>query len=198
VTPAPGPLTVAEASLKLDSARFAAMNAVDASPKFKIAKARVDALASELEQARQGDDLQAKLEASAAWNSARLEYDRAHVAAIENDAGVKKAADVLDHANAAARLVADQAAAAESERSRQAAATAAAAQAEREKDPIYQAIKAHKVGIGMTADQVIQSVGKPQSVNRTTTAAGVNEQWVYGGGYVYLDNGIVTAVQSSH
>jgi len=174
------------------------MNAVDASPKFKTAKARVDALFSELEQARQGDDPQAKLDASAAWNAGRLEYEAAHAAAINNNSAVKAAQAVLDEANAAARVAADQAAAAESERERQAAAAAAAAQAEREKDPIYQAIKAHKVGIGMTADQVIQSVGKPQSVNRTTTAAGVNEQWVYGGGYVYLDNGVVTAVQSSH
>lgn len=53
------------------------------------------------------------------------------------------------------------------------------------------------VRIGMTAEQVRASCwGKPRYVNRTTTARGTSEQWVYGGGnYVYLDNGIVTTVQ---
>ena len=51
--------------------------------------------------------------------------------------------------------------------------------------------------IGMTAAEVLEtSWGKPQSVNRTTTASGVSEQWVYSSGkYVYIDNGIVTAIQ---
>mgnify|MGYP000682762693 CR=1 FL=1 len=33
-------------------------------------------------------------------------------------------------------------------------------------------------------------------VNRTVTAAGTREQWVYGGAYVYLDSGRVTAWQN--
>jgi len=31
--------------------------------------------------------------------------------------------------------------------------------------------------------------------NKTTTANGVREQWVYGKSYVYLMNGEVTAIQ---
>jgi hypothetical protein len=51
--------------------------------------------------------------------------------------------------------------------------------------------------IGMTADQVLETIwGKPKDINKTTTANGVNEQWVYGNGkYVYLEDGIVTAIQ---
>lgn len=51
--------------------------------------------------------------------------------------------------------------------------------------------------IGMTADQVRNSTwGKPEKINRTTTAYGTSEQWVYSNNrYIYLDNGIVTTIQ---
>jgi hypothetical protein len=53
-----------------------------------------------------------------------------------------------------------------------------------------------EVVIGMTAKMVELSWGEPQSVNRTVTAARTREQWVYeGGSYVYLTNGVVTAIQ---
>lgn len=52
--------------------------------------------------------------------------------------------------------------------------------------------------IGMSADEVIDARGKPDSINRTTTADGVYEQWVYRSGkYIYLDNGKVRAIQDS-
>ena len=53
--------------------------------------------------------------------------------------------------------------------------------------------------IGMSADTVLKktSWGQPSSVNRTTTAAGTREQWVYGGGnYLYFTNGVLTAIQN--
>lgn len=54
------------------------------------------------------------------------------------------------------------------------------------------------VSIGMTADQVRSSCwGKPQRINQTITARGKHEQWVYGGSYVYLENGTVTSIQTS-
>jgi hypothetical protein len=54
------------------------------------------------------------------------------------------------------------------------------------------------VRIGMSADAVLtkSSWGKPASVNRTTTAYGTREQWVYGGNYLYFTNGILTAIQN--
>jgi hypothetical protein len=54
------------------------------------------------------------------------------------------------------------------------------------------------VRIGMTAAEVrASSWGKPFDVNRTTTASGVREQWVYpGGSYLYFTNGIVSAIQN--
>lgn len=60
--------------------------------------------------------------------------------------------------------------------------------------------KPKKPAIGMTADAVLDIWGKPDKVNRTTTGRGVKEQWVYQriyGSYVYVDNGIVTAIQES-
>lgn len=52
--------------------------------------------------------------------------------------------------------------------------------------------------IGMTREQVINQTrwGKPYDVNRTTTARGTREQWVYGDRrYLYFDNGILTTIQ---
>lgn len=50
--------------------------------------------------------------------------------------------------------------------------------------------------IGMTAAEARASAwGEPRSVNRTTTARGEREQWVYSSGYLYLDNGRVVAIQ---
>ena len=51
--------------------------------------------------------------------------------------------------------------------------------------------------IGMTAEEVKNSSwGKPSDINKTTTAYGIHEQWVYSGNrYIYLDDGIVTAIQ---
>lgn len=51
--------------------------------------------------------------------------------------------------------------------------------------------------IGMTTSELSASTwGNPKDKNKTTTANGVSEQWVYGSGrYVYLDNGVVTAIQ---
>lgn len=54
--------------------------------------------------------------------------------------------------------------------------------------------------IGMTPQQVINDTnwGKPKSINRTTTAAGTSEQWVYGiGTYLYFDNDRLTSIQQA-
>jgi hypothetical protein len=54
-----------------------------------------------------------------------------------------------------------------------------------------------RVAIGMTAPQVRLAWGAPESINTTTYASGDHDQWVYGANYVYLENGIVTAMQTS-
>ena len=56
--------------------------------------------------------------------------------------------------------------------------------------------------IGMTGSEVRASIwGGPDNINKTTTANGVSEQWVYKVGdydmkFIYLDDGIVTAIQN--
>lgn len=53
-----------------------------------------------------------------------------------------------------------------------------------------------KVSVGLTAAQVRAAWGNPDHVNTTTTANGDHEQWVYGDEYVYVDEGVVTAMQT--
>jgi hypothetical protein len=55
------------------------------------------------------------------------------------------------------------------------------------------------VKIGMTANDVRNKSnwGSPNKINRTITAFGTHEQWVYGGGnYLYFDNGILRTIQN--
>lgn len=53
------------------------------------------------------------------------------------------------------------------------------------------------VWIGMTAAQLRASMGEPRKINRTVTASGTHEQWVYGdfGPYFYVVEGILTSWQ---
>lgn len=57
-------------------------------------------------------------------------------------------------------------------------------------------IKTGRIWIGATAKQAELSWGKPSKVNRTITAYGTEEQWVYGSSYLYLTDGRVTAIQN--
>lgn len=53
------------------------------------------------------------------------------------------------------------------------------------------------VTIGMTKEEVLtEGWGKPSDVNRTTTASGVSEQWVYPGyKCLYFEDGILVTIQ---
>lgn len=54
-----------------------------------------------------------------------------------------------------------------------------------------------KVRVGFTAEMCRDSWGKPSDINRTTTAYGAHEQWVYGYGcYLYFEDGILTTIQN--
>jgi hypothetical protein len=54
------------------------------------------------------------------------------------------------------------------------------------------------VRIGMTREQAIASNwGKPSRINKTTSANGTREQWIYGGrNYLYFENGVLTTIQN--
>jgi len=59
-------------------------------------------------------------------------------------------------------------------------------------------IKQRKIKVGMSERQLLLSWGKPQRINKTVSASGVQEQWIYGSGrYVYMQNGTLTSYQSS-
>lgn len=52
--------------------------------------------------------------------------------------------------------------------------------------------------IGMTKEQLIESMGQPDDINITAGSWGTHEQWIYGdydGTYIYLENGVVTSYQ---
>lgn len=76
-------------------------------------------------------------------------------------------------------------------------AAKARAEAAKVEAQVRAAKKREGVRIGMTQDDVVASSwGKPRKINRTTTAYGVREQWVYDGGYLYFEKGILTSVQN--
>lgn len=54
-----------------------------------------------------------------------------------------------------------------------------------------------QVKIGFTKEMCIESWGRPYDINRTVTAYGTHEQWVYGlWCYLYFEDGILTAIQN--
>lgn len=58
--------------------------------------------------------------------------------------------------------------------------------------------KKQGVTVGMSKQDALDSSwGRPEYVNRTTTAYGVREQWVYGSrGYLYFDDDVLTSIQN--
>lgn len=71
-----------------------------------------------------------------------------------------------------------------------------------------QAVLNGKLFIGMERSAVIGSYKEPYKINRTETASGIHEQWIYGysnpidfsvtytGLILYIDNGKLTAIQN--
>lgn len=52
-----------------------------------------------------------------------------------------------------------------------------------------------RIWLGMTTDMALESRGQPVDTNRTVTAHGVHEQWVYRDLYLYFDDGVLTSWQ---
>lgn len=198
----PTQISSATAQARLDAAIAAATARVDSSPKFVAQKNKLDALASDLQAARQGDDPQAKLDASSAWNSARVAYPRDRSAAINFDPAVGAARAAFDQASAveaAARQVAQEAKnKADQDARRASEAQAAAEESERMKDPIYRAVKEKQVVVGMTEDQVIEAWGKPTATSRTVTSLGTGDEWMYGTntGIFFYDGKVLSMTQT--
>ncbi len=99
---------------------------------------------------------------------------------------------------------------AEREKRERAAARARAAELAREKELARQSqirarwptdahrILAGEMWIGMTAEMLLASRGKPREINRTISATGTREQWIYGEfckPCAYVENGLVTTIQ---
>ena len=59
-------------------------------------------------------------------------------------------------------------------------------------------IKDKKIRIGMKAVAIPIVLGQPNSINKTETQNKISEQYVYDYQYIYTENGIVTAIQTSN
>lgn len=55
------------------------------------------------------------------------------------------------------------------------------------------------ITIGLTDQEVLNKTtwGKPNRINKTETAYGIREQWVYDRGYLYFEDGYLTSIQTS-
>lgn len=70
-----------------------------------------------------------------------------------------------------------------------------------ERKRVDAAVKAEKrkqgVSLGMSKEDVLASSwGKPRHINTSTYTFGVHEQWVYDGGYLYFEDGILKSIQN--
>lgn len=77
--------------------------------------------------------------------------------------------------------------------------TKIAAQAEAKgRSDVAEAKRKQGVRVGMSKDDVLASSwGRPETVNRTTTAQGTREQWVYGGrNYLYFEGDRLVSIQN--
>lgn len=68
-------------------------------------------------------------------------------------------------------------------------------------EKVAAAIAEQQIFIGMTADEARQSWGAPNKINTSIGSYGRHEQWVYDRGrsraqYVYVENGVVTSMQT--
>lgn len=63
---------------------------------------------------------------------------------------------------------------------------------------VCETLAAHKVRIGMVDAQVREAWGKPDHINKTSTANGDSEQWVWGSNqYAYFHDGFLTSIQQN-
>jgi len=55
-------------------------------------------------------------------------------------------------------------------------------------------LKFRQVRIGMSEEEMISAMGQPRRLHSYKNAAGTRKQYVYWGGYVYVEDGIVTGI----
>lgn len=132
-----------------------------------------------------------------------------HLAAANKTMGERKTAEVSHHLSkipagfpgldAAKSRLAKLESDLKAERIAKEKREAAAREAKEKMEAAKQLAEWRKKGvtIGMTAERVrLSNWGRPDHINRTIRSSGVREQWVYDGGYLYFEDGILTAIQN--
>jgi hypothetical protein len=118
--------------------------------------------------------------------------------AIARADSIRAAQDRATAEKARAKASAEAEAAAEKDRVARLATRRAAYKKKGWSTDVIDAIISRKIMIGMTPDMVREAWGDPEHINRTITAEGTREQWVYGlGTYVYFDRGRLSTIQDS-
>lgn len=73
----------------------------------------------------------------------------------------------------------------------------AAKRADAEAAALKKQKKREGVSLGMSQEDAVDSSwGKPRKINRSIGSYGTHEQWVYDGGYLYFENGVLTSIQN--
>lgn len=66
-----------------------------------------------------------------------------------------------------------------------------------ERSDFEEQVTQKKIQIGMNGEEVKLSWGAPGDINKTVTASGTSEQWIYSSGqYLYFENGFLTTWQN--
>jgi hypothetical protein len=151
-----------QADKAVAEAQSTAESRTAALPAYQAAKQAVDNAQKTLDAARAGDDLQARLDASSAFNHAKATLKSVHDASIGSDlalsAALKMQSELHSALAKAQKEDADRQATAEAAEAKQ---KADAEEAAIRADPIKLAIREKRAIPGMTLDQVRQALGAP-------------------------------------
>ena len=55
--------------------------------------------------------------------------------------------------------------------------------------------RVNQLVVGMTGKQVMELMGEPSEIIKTTISSGTHENWIYNDIYVYITNGTLTSWQ---
>jgi hypothetical protein len=152
------------------------------SMKTGIIKIPFDNLPTEFKTRFGYDKEQAKAFAAKIAQDQQVIYDQTQAAKADANASVAEIAERAQAERAQKQALIREQAAREAENAQREASVKAA-------------IQSGGIIPGMTGEECIRASGKPQFVKRTTDAAGQPaEEWYYGAGCVYFENGVVVRI----
>lgn len=165
-----------------------------------IIRSQISNLKEELGNIRRPEVVEAKKEGDKeAERIAKMELDYQRNKAIQDRLRAEQQAQMADMAAAseATKKRMEKEVIAANKKAERDAAARKAALLKKYDAATHTKIISHQYWIGMTKDMAIDSLGRPDHINRTVLPMVVNEQWVYDGSglYLYFDGDILTSFQ---